>query len=134
MKRYKNPLSQCNIVKKIIFQYFFSQTTFFIMDKLVSDDLFSLKGLWIAGFPTLMESFYVHDKLFKFHLPKLWKHFVRFFLSFSILDTKFKFFVTLEKSKNPPIFICNKMVHDYFPLIPIPYLFKSLGYILFGWI
>ena len=46
------------------------------MDTLVSSKRFELQGLWIAGFPTLMESFFIHEKLFKFHLPKLHKHFV----------------------------------------------------------
>lgn len=52
------------------------ETTFWMMDTLVSGERFQLQGLWIAGFPTLMESFYIHEKLFRYHLPKLHKHFV----------------------------------------------------------
>lgn len=51
------------------------ETTFWMMDTFVSNPRFQLQGLWISGFPTLMESFYVHEKMFKYHLPKLWKHF-----------------------------------------------------------
>jgi len=101
------------------------ETTFFIMEKLVSHPTFRLRGLWISGFPMLMEGFYVHDRMLKYHLPRLYKHFVMslFFCERILVLTV----GWTEKTQHPPELVRHTVVHDHLPGLPLPHVPAHLG-------
>jgi len=59
----------------MLLKYFTEKETFSVLDIIMKDVKWGMRGCFSVGFPKLQRTFYIHDKLLEAVSPKLYEHF-----------------------------------------------------------
>jgi hypothetical protein len=68
--------------------YLQEEDVFWLLVSVLSDEKYGLAGCFMDGFPRLLESFYVHERIIEKYLPKLFKHMQKVNLETSMYATR----------------------------------------------